>query len=153
LARVEDTIFEGLPNDRAKLWPEQFLKAIKIGKDLNKVEASFTILILENSLENFDHNKYPNIKKSIIDIIALFRIGDLSPSAAWSAVSLRLVWPLVCSWVCSWAAAEPAARSAARSAVGLQAESVAWSASRSASSSAAYVKFADKLLELLKNCK
>src|ERR1700730_6830463 len=38
LARVEDTIFEGLPNERAKLWPEQFLKAIKPGKNLNKIE-------------------------------------------------------------------------------------------------------------------
>src|ERR1019366_7858428 len=43
LARVEDTIFEGLPDDRAQVWPEQFLKAIKIGKDLNKIEAACTI--------------------------------------------------------------------------------------------------------------
>ena len=34
LARLEDTIFEGLPNGRAKEWPIQFMSAIEPGADL-----------------------------------------------------------------------------------------------------------------------
>ena len=33
LARVEDRLFEGMPLARAKLWPEQFLSAIRPGAD------------------------------------------------------------------------------------------------------------------------
>jgi hypothetical protein len=37
LARLEDWIFEGLPVERAKLWPKQFLTTIKSGSDLSLV--------------------------------------------------------------------------------------------------------------------
>jgi hypothetical protein len=110
LARVEDVIFEGLPNERAKEWPEQFLNAICPGADLSTVEAPFVIYILEGNLKNFDNEKNPDIVKATEDIITLYKIGDLAPSPAWSA-------------------AESAARSAA------------------------YEKFADKLLELLRSCR
>ena len=41
LARVEDRLFEGMSNKSAKAWPEQFLRAINPGADLNKVRAPF----------------------------------------------------------------------------------------------------------------
>ena len=41
LARLEDGIFECLPLDRAKLWPEQFLNIIKVGADLSNVWPKF----------------------------------------------------------------------------------------------------------------
>lgn len=104
LTRVEDCLFEGLPEKRSQTWPEEFLKAIKPGKDLSTVEAPFVIFILEGNLKNFDNEKYPDIVKVTKDIIELFKNGDLEENAAWNA---------------TW--------------------------------SAAYVKFADKLLELLKN--
>src|SRR5271165_374565 len=50
LAMLEDKIFEGLPNERAKLWPKQFLKAIKIGVNLNNIEANMHIFFLEGNL-------------------------------------------------------------------------------------------------------
>lgn len=34
LARIEDTLFERLPNGEAKAWPERFLEAIPVGADL-----------------------------------------------------------------------------------------------------------------------
>jgi hypothetical protein len=37
LARLEDRIFEGLPNDEAKTWPERFLSAAAPGADLSGV--------------------------------------------------------------------------------------------------------------------
>ena len=85
LARVEDTIFEGLPLERSQTWPKEFLKAIKPGVDLSKVEAQFVIFILQSNLENFDQKKYPDVKKVIETCINLYEIGDLEESAAWSA--------------------------------------------------------------------
>ena len=38
LARLEDTIFEGLPKEKAKKWPLRFAKAIKVGADLDPVK-------------------------------------------------------------------------------------------------------------------
>lgn len=52
LARVEDVIFEGLPSERSKIWPEQFLSAVNVGSDLEKVRTPFCIIILEHSLKS-----------------------------------------------------------------------------------------------------
>jgi hypothetical protein len=121
LAHVEDVIFEGLPLERSKAWPLEFIEAINIGSDLDKVKAPFTIFVLESNLANFDHEKNPDVVKVINSCIDLYKQYPEGPSAAGSA-----------------------ARSAASSA----ASSAAWSAARSA----AYVKFADKLIELIKEC-
>jgi hypothetical protein len=146
LARVEDVIFEGLNKKRSQKWPEQFLKAINLGADLSKVEAPFTIFVLKSNLNNFDTEKYPDIKAAIERCIELYEIGDLEPSAAWSAAE-SAAWSAAES--AAWSAARSAAESAAWSAARSAAESAAWSAARSA----AFEKFADKLLELLKACK
>lgn len=63
LARIEDTIFEGLPNKRAKQWPKEFLEAIPIGADLEQIKAPFLIFVLESTLDKFEHNKFPEVKK------------------------------------------------------------------------------------------
>ena len=123
LARVEDTLFEGMSKKEARLWPEKFLKAIRPGADLSKAEAPFVIFILKGLHKNYDTKKYPDIKKSIDTCIALYKKGDLAPSAAWSAAESA-----------AWSAAESAARSAA------------WSAAESA----AFDRYADKLLQILK---
>ena len=41
LAHLEDTIFEGLPKEEAKLWPEKFLSAIPVGTDLEPIKWKF----------------------------------------------------------------------------------------------------------------
>lgn len=46
LARLEDGIFESLSNGRSKLWPEQFLDAIKPGADLSFVWPRFAVWLL-----------------------------------------------------------------------------------------------------------
>lgn len=106
LARVEDCIFEGLPNERAKKWPQEFLEAIPIGKDLSQTEAPFVMFILESNLNNFDHEKYPDVKKAIDTCIELYKIGDLNESAAWSAAESA-------AESAAWSAARYAAESAA----------------------------------------
>jgi hypothetical protein len=140
LARIEDTIFENLQNGQAKEWPEQFLSSIKIGANLDTIKAPFLIFTLENSLESldsvqFDIEKFPYVKDacdgSRAAVKEMIRLHKEDPTAARSA-------------------AESAARSAAWSAAE-SAASAAWSA-ESAARSAAWQKFADKLLELLREC-
>jgi hypothetical protein len=147
LARVEDTIFEGLPKDIAMKWPGRFLKAVNVGVDLNKVKTPFLIFVLEQNLLSmealkFDAAAFPDVAKAVqmskdvtVEIIRCHRL-DLDLSAARSAAR---------------SAAESAAESAAWSA-----RSAAWSAAESAAESArsaAYVKYADKLIELIKQVK
>lgn len=46
LAKLEDDIFECLPDDRAKKWPKEFLMAIKVGADLSNVWYKFAHWLL-----------------------------------------------------------------------------------------------------------
>lgn len=90
LAFIEDRIFERLSNKIAKEWPLQFLKAIPIGVDLEKIKAPFFIFILKSTLNTFDHNKFPECKKSVEDVINLWKLPeaeriDLAAGAAYVA--------------------------------------------------------------------
>ena len=49
LAKLEDEIFEGLPNELAKEFPLQFLSAINVGADLLKVWNYFAIWLLTDT--------------------------------------------------------------------------------------------------------
>ena len=98
LARLEETIFEGLPEEDAKLFPRQFAEAINLNADLEKVKAPFVIFVLRHCRDRaFDDGK-----AAIDACIALWRrvadgvavsTGDWSAarsaaeSAAWSAES------------------------------------------------------------------
>jgi hypothetical protein len=46
LARLEDAIFEALPTDEARAWPERFLGAIQPGADLSQVWDRFAVWLL-----------------------------------------------------------------------------------------------------------
>ena len=121
LARVEDTLFEGMTKKKSETWPKIFLKSIPVGVDLEKVKVPFVVIILEHSLKTLDslkvdHKEFPDVVKAIKgshaaveQMIVAQKSGDRDKitAAAWSAES-----------------AESAAWSAARSA--------AWSADRAA---------------------
>src|SRR3990167_4422879 len=51
LARLEDTIFEGLPKEDAMKWPEQFAKAINVGANLEPVKWKFCAFILKENID------------------------------------------------------------------------------------------------------
>jgi hypothetical protein len=101
LARVEDTIFEGLTEKEAQGWPERFLSAIHPGADLDKVKTPFLVFILEENLKTLDslpdQSEFPDVKNAInlarevtVQMIAAQKAGDeglLSAAArsAWSA--------------------------------------------------------------------
>ena len=51
LARLEDALFENLPNGLAQVWPERFLVAIEPGADLSGVYAEWASELFEWKLE------------------------------------------------------------------------------------------------------
>jgi hypothetical protein len=175
LARLEDAIFEGLPNKLAMKWPLRFAKAIPVGVNLEPVKWKISIFILSESIERvLGLDISDDLKKQVVDAIrdvlvvheqaiktgvwsaaesarsAARSAAESAGSAAWSAA-----WSAAGSaaWSAAWSA-ESAAWSAAESA-----ESAAWSAAESERSaawsarSAAYTRYADKLIETLKASK
>src|ERR1700722_17651703 len=53
LARFEDKIFEGLPNDIAKNWPLEFLSSITPGADLSTVWPKLAVWVLTDKQWGF----------------------------------------------------------------------------------------------------
>lgn len=50
LAKLQDSIFEGLPNEKAKLWPSEFINAINVGAELSEVWPKFAIWLLVDEI-------------------------------------------------------------------------------------------------------
>jgi hypothetical protein len=175
LARVEDTLFEGMTEERSKTWPVEFAEAIHPGADLEKVRVPFIVMLLEHTLQSmdsvkFDREKWPDVAKAIEgsraavkQMIKAQKSGDRGAidearsaalsaySAAYSAYSAAYS---AYSAAYSAYSAALSAYSAARSAY--SAARSAYSAARSADSaarSAAYNHYADRLIEMLKGCK
>ncbi len=159
LARLEDYLFENMPDDKAMKWPAEFMKAIPVGADLSMVAPKFIIGTLKDvvKLEKVKGDKA--VVKAVLDVAKLWEqvVNGRTPkasawSAAWSAAesAARSAWSAAESAAKS--AAESAARSAARSAWSAArsaAESAAWSAARSAAS----YKMSRRLLKLLRASK
>ena len=80
VARVEDKIFEGLPDNIAKEWPLKFLKSIPVGVDLNKIKIQFLIFIVESVIDKFDHNKFHRIKSEIKKVISKLKSNSFRNS-------------------------------------------------------------------------
>ena len=164
LARLEDTLFEGMDKEKSKTWPEKFLKACNVGADLEKAKTPFLIFILEdnlNSMENcvFDRKNNPEVVKAlngsikaVKDMLVLHKKSKVTEaawsaarsaarSAAWSAESaesaVRSAWSAESAWSSEAAWSARSAAESARSAVRSAesaAESAAWSAAWSAES-------------------
>jgi hypothetical protein len=128
LARLEDTIFEGLSVKEAKKWPLRFSTAIPVGANLEPVKWKFTVFILSRSIErvltlDISDELKEEVVSSIRGVLKLHE-DSIKNAAAESAARS------------AWSAAESAARSA-----------------ESAARSAEYDIYADKLIELLKKVK
>jgi hypothetical protein len=72
LWRLEDCIFEGLPNALAKDWPEQFTSAIRPGADLTMVWPRFALWILSEELPQYV-TKRPKAAAAIAEVAALYQ--------------------------------------------------------------------------------
>ena len=125
LARLEDTIFEGLPNAVAKTFPARFLEAIPVGVDLESVKWRFSLILLAENAERVKGTEIADeLKKQVLDVIE--QVATVNREAIEDG---------------EWN--ESAARSAACSA--------AWSA-ESAARSAAFIRYSEELLKLLESC-
>ena len=181
LARVEDTIFEGLPVEKAVLWPERFTKAIPVGVtdiQLERVKWQFTSALMQENIERVKKLKISKeLKQKVVEAIKLAQSlnensteeeRSAAGSAAWSAGSAAGSAARSAAWSArsaAWSAGSAAgsaarsARSAAGSAAwsaGSAARSAAWSAgsaAKSAAESAAYERYADVLIGLLEDVK
>jgi hypothetical protein len=63
LARLEDRIFEGLPERKAEQFAEDFLAAIPVGADVSKVRSRLAVLRLNRQLPALDANPEPYAKE------------------------------------------------------------------------------------------
>jgi hypothetical protein len=144
LARLEDTIFEGLPNELAMKWPLRFAKAIPVGVDLEPVKWKISVFILSENIERvLALDISDDLKKQVVDAIRDVLVvheqaiktgvwdGSAAESAARSAESAARSARSK-HWAAAWSAAR-SAESAARSARSKH-WAAAWSAARSARS-------------------
>ena len=99
IARLEDRIFEGLPNDEAKLWPLRLMAAIQPGQDLSRVGWWFLHWLLTDATIN-PGIAHPLVKDAVAQcaevVCNLAKGNPLDASAAWSAA-----WSAKCAatWV------------------------------------------------------
>jgi hypothetical protein len=70
LARIEDRIFEGLPNAEAKKWPIAFMSAIKPGADLSDIWPQFAIWLLADPEKGVIRFVKTDAERAAIDGVA-----------------------------------------------------------------------------------
>ena len=137
LARLEDFLFENMPDDKAKKWPAEFIKAVPVGVNLSMIAPKFIVGTLKEVVKLKKVKGDKVVVKAVLDVTKLWEqviVGNSPKEAAWRAAESA-------ARGAAWRAAESAARGAAWSA--------AWSAARSAT---AY-KMSRWLLKLLRSAK
>lgn len=102
LARLQDFIFESLPNGEAKSFPLEFLEAIPLGADLSRVWDKFHVWLLLDPINGLVAlpNILPEIVSAIRSVAVLYERSseDMEPSAdekskaAWDAWDAWPTW-------------------------------------------------------------
>jgi hypothetical protein len=166
LALLENRIFEGMPLDQAKLWPEKFLAAIAVGQDLEKVKKPFLAFVVADAKESA-RSATARATSALTEALTATEAASeaaeaaASESAAWEAASAALAAARAAE-AATWSAAT-AARALARAeaeaeadteanaanAVEALAEAAVWPSLAEAAQAEAYSYFADKLIELI----
>ena len=127
LARLEDSIFEGLPVALACQWPERFMSAIQPGADLSLVQWQFLrwLLTTESVNPGIEHPIVAGAVSRVAELMARLIVGESAASVAASAASAASA---------AWSAASVAASAESAASVAASAESAAWSAASVAAS-------------------
>ena len=162
LARLEDAIFEGLPVEDARAWPERFMRAIKPGADLSRAHWHLLHWLLTDESVNpgIRHPIVQDAVRAVADMMSVLKDGgevDASAESAESAArAARAAWEGSAAWSAAWSAesAASAARAAWEESAEWGAERIAASVARSAASvaradRAAWVRIADKLIAFI----
>jgi hypothetical protein len=153
LARLEDRIFEGMPNADAKLFPARFISAIPVGADLSLVGWQFLHWLIVDVNERHGNEK---TKAAVVDAIEILRrrsIGEvINPVDARNAATTarRAAAAAAADAAAADAAAAAADAAAADAAAADAADAAAYAAAADAAArQKAYARQAEKLLELL----
>src|SRR5690606_37264301 len=86
LACLEDQIFEGLPNEKAKEFPIQFLEAIPVGVDLEPVWRKFMIWLLIDENEGVIRHAKTAKTKKVRKAVAQAFSDKTVPREKWATV-------------------------------------------------------------------
>lgn len=132
IAHLEDSIFEGLPNEQAKEFPIQFIEAIPVGANLDSVFYKFAINSLKRSRKHITSN-FEIYEK----IIKLFE-EESKDYEAWAEAGLEAsragaedsragaeTWAGAWAWLWAWIEASGVGASRAWIEAGLEAEACA----------------------------
>jgi hypothetical protein len=159
LARIEDRVFEGLPNDRAKLWPLQFMDAIRPGADLSRIWPQFAVwLLTDKSHGVIRHARTDALRAITAEISYLYARGE-TDRAVWYEVWTRaraIRAAAATAYAAATAAAADSAAEAARAAEDTAAAAAyataayATDADDEAARQEHFAAQADKLIELLR---
>jgi len=175
LARLEDGIFESLPNDKAMEWPEAFLEAVHVGSDLSSVADQFLHWLLVDPIDGvIKFAKTERTKSAIMAVGKLYerRLSRDEPTyKEWKAANAdATAAAYAATTAAAYAADADAAADAATTAAEAAADAAnpyAYAAAYSATTAAANAANADanadrtsvrkrqaeKLLELLQQSK
>jgi hypothetical protein len=86
IARLQDGIFERLPNHEAKNWPVQFWEAMPVGVDLRYVWQRFVVAMLTDSQHGVI--RYARDKEAVQHVANLYQRyidGDQPSNSEWRA--------------------------------------------------------------------
>ena len=155
LWRLEDCIFEGLPNAAAKGWPEQFTDAIRPGADLAMIWPRFALWLLTEELPQFTRRAASTA--ALAEVAVLYRewceSGKNPNCERWIGVRKNAAY----AYAYASAASASAAYASAAYAYAASAAAAAYAADADAAADAAadarysaYGRQAAKLIELLK---
>lgn len=152
LWRLEDTLFEGMSEEKSRTWPREFFKRVNFetpeNQWRNKILAPFIVVVLNSALETFDNSAFPDVKAAVDGSIALWQrddigSGDWEKAAAEAARAARAAEAKRTAARAAWApwAAWAAARAAR----------AAWAAAEAAEAARAakYDYFAGELLRIM----
>jgi hypothetical protein len=149
LARVEDRLFEGMGAERAKQWPVEFMEAVNVGSDLNKIKLPFLKVIVSSVLEYIPEDKYEGLRNSVRELETLLASSEENKSKYLEVREKIHRGRRAASYAASYAAYAASASAAAYvSSAAYAAASAAYGAARTAK----YEFFADELLKLIRNC-
>ena len=167
LARLEDRIFEGLPNELSQVWPIRFMSVIEPGADLAMVWPRFALWLLTEEVPQ--HTKNVRTKASLAEVAELYRQwteGNKPEREVWIGTRRNVV-AVAADYVAAYAAyAVAAADNYAATAYAAYAVAYAAYAATYTDADAAtytdadaayargkcYIRMSDKLIELLSQC-
>ncbi len=154
LARLEDGIFEGLPQKESMDWPEAFLEAAPVGADLSGVKDLFLRWLLIDPVDGvIKYAKIEKARKSIQavgDLYARKIKGEGIPVQDWKAAASAASAASAATAATAAYAASAATAAYAASAAYAAAAAVYAAAAADAARSQSRIRQSEKLLELLR---